>query len=266
MTRAAFQLCELPSAAIARLATPLSLNYGDQPPRSVRYRTQSVFTPVDIEAIVFRPFDRMPPGSVAGCVAQSPARHAMCATVPTAPGFWAILQTALTWGGRQFRAAVDIGIAPLPPRAPHAGFPATRRVQLPSINPDAASNRLLAALPHADRLRVLAGCELVELVFADVLMEPGEDIRHVYFPTDSYISLITPTRACASIEVGLVGDEGMLGVSLLLGVNVAPLQALVQGPGPALRMDAAVFHRALDRSPVLRVVAAVKARLFAAIV
>ena len=123
---------------------------------------------------------------------------------------------------------------------------------MPSINPDTSSNRLIAALPHADRRRVLAGCELVELVFTDVLVEPGEDIRHVYFPPDSFISLTTPTGACTSLEVGLVGDEGMLGISLLLGVNVAPLQALVQGPGPALRMDAAVFHRELDRSPALQ--------------
>lgn len=123
---------------------------------------------------------------------------------------------------------------------------------MPSINPDTSANRLLAALPHADRRRVLAGCERVELIFTDVLVEPGEDIRHVYFPTDSFISLTTPPDACASLEVGLIGDEGMLGVSLLLGVNVAPLQALVQGPGPALRMNAAVFHLELDRSPALQ--------------
>ena len=123
---------------------------------------------------------------------------------------------------------------------------------MPSINPDTSANRLLAALPHEDRRRVLAGGEPVELVFAEVLMEPGEDIRHVYFPTESFITLTTPTDACASLEVGLAGDEGMLGVSLLLGVNVAPLHALVQGPGPALRMDAAVFHRELDRSRALQ--------------
>lgn len=123
---------------------------------------------------------------------------------------------------------------------------------MPSTKPDPAANRLLAALPHQDRRRFVAGCEPVALVFAEVLVEPGKRIHHVYFPTQGFISLTTPPDACTSLQVGLVGDEGMLGVSLLLGVDVAPLHALVQGPGSALRMDAAVFHRELDRGPALQ--------------
>ncbi len=128
----------------------------------------------------------------------------------------------------------------------------TRSIQVPSDQPEFAANRLLAALPPEERWRFLAGCEPVDLAFAEVLVKSGEPIRHVYFPTESFISLTTPPNACASLEVGLVGDEGMLGVSLLLGVDVAPLHALVQGPGPALRMDAAVFHRELERGPALQ--------------
>jgi CRP-like cAMP-binding protein len=127
----------------------------------------------------------------------------------------------------------------------------TRSVQVPSGQPDSAANRLLAALPPEERRLILADCEPVDLVFAEVLVKSGERIRYVYFPTESFISLTTPTDGCASLEVGLVGNEGMLGISLLLGVDVAPRRALVQGPGPALRMDAAPFRCELDRSPTL---------------
>jgi len=99
---------------------------------------------------------------------------------------------------------------------------------------------------------VLARCEEVELRFGDVLCNPGQRMRHVFFPTDGFISLITPANGHAKLEVGLIGDEGMLGVSVMLGVDAAPLQALVQGAGGALRMGASTFAHELKHSPALQ--------------
>ena len=90
-----------------------------------------------------------------------------------------------------------------------------------------------------------AGCEQVRLAFADVLCEPGERIRHVYFPADSFISLAAPVEGRATLEVGLIGNEGMLGIPLILGIDVSAQRALVRGSGAALRMTAASFHREL---------------------
>jgi CRP-like cAMP-binding protein len=111
-----------------------------------------------------------------------------------------------------------------------------------------ARNRLLAALSGQDRQRLLARCQQVQLPFADVLYKPGERIRHVFFPTDSFISLVTSVDGNAHLEVGLVGDEGMLGTSLMLDVDTSPIQAVVQGAGTAWRMDAGAFCRELKTS------------------
>ena len=117
---------------------------------------------------------------------------------------------------------------------------------------DHSENLLLAALPAAERRRLVAHREPVELVVGDTLSEPGDRIRHVYFPIDSFISLIVPIDRQAQLEVGLVGNEGMVGISLILGVNDSPLRALVQGAGFAWRLDAATFRRELALSAALR--------------
>ena len=101
--------------------------------------------------------------------------------------------------------------------------------------PSRAANRLLASLPRKERQRILVGCEPVDLRFAEVLAEAGERIRHVYFPTESFISLTTPINGSASLEVGLIGDEGMLGISVNLVVDISPLHALVHGGMPRRR-------------------------------
>jgi CRP-like cAMP-binding protein len=123
---------------------------------------------------------------------------------------------------------------------------------MPRMKPAIATNRLLSALPNADRRRILGHCEQIELSSADILHEAGTLQQHVYFPTGGFISLVTPLDACAGLEVVLVGSEGMVGVSILLGVAVSPLHHLVQGAGSALRMTAASFRRELEQGPALR--------------
>ena len=115
-----------------------------------------------------------------------------------------------------------------------------------------ARNLILEGLPGRDRQHLLARCDEVQLRFADVLYEPGTRIRHVFFPTSSAISLVTPIDDQPRLEVGLVGDEGMVGISLMLGVSVAPLHAVVQGAGTAWRMDAKRFSLELEHSAALR--------------
>ncbi len=114
------------------------------------------------------------------------------------------------------------------------------------------ANRLLAALPDKNLKHLLANCEPIDLIFADVLCVPGDRVRHVYFPTDSLISLVAPVDGHAGLEVGMVGSEGMFGIGLLLGVDVSPMHALVQGAGPALKMNAERFRRELEDTPALQ--------------
>ena len=116
----------------------------------------------------------------------------------------------------------------------------------------AAANNLLAALPQNDHEQLVARLEPVTLTFGEVLYRPGEAIRHVYFPTDSLVSLLTMVEGHQALEVGLVGHEGMLGIPLALGVSDSPVCALVQGTGMALRMTSAHFRKEFQHSPLLQ--------------
>ena len=115
-----------------------------------------------------------------------------------------------------------------------------------------AVNALIERLPRKDRLRVLAAAEPVELVLSEVLNDPGTPTRHVYFPTEGFISLVARIDGSPGVEVGMVGREGMLGAQLALGVATAPLHALVQGAGRAWRIGAAAFKKELALSPALQ--------------
>ena len=113
---------------------------------------------------------------------------------------------------------------------------------------DPIANSLLAALPRKDYQGLLAGLEPVTLTYGEVLYEPGDPIRHVYFPSDSLVSLLTTVEDHEALEVGLVGREGMVGISLALGMDVASVRALVQGTGTAMRMKSARFLKELRQS------------------
>lgn len=117
---------------------------------------------------------------------------------------------------------------------------------------NAVENHLIELLPVADRSRILSLCEPVELALSEVLCEPGKPTRHVYFPTQGYISLVAQVDGSRGVEVGMVGREGMLGAQLVLGVPTVPLHALVQGNGTAWRIATAPFKRELARSTALR--------------
>ena len=114
------------------------------------------------------------------------------------------------------------------------------------------ANNLLAALPGKHYQRLLSGLEPVTLNFGDVLYEAGEKMRHVYFPGDSLVSLLTLVNGRMALEVGMVGHEGMVGIPLALGAAVSPVRALVQGAGTAMRMKSARFAKEIRRSPQLQ--------------
>lgn len=109
-------------------------------------------------------------------------------------------------------------------------------------------NRLLSALSARARQRLLAGCEQVELHCAEVVCSSGERMTHVYFPTDGIIALVTTLGDGSRLEVGSVGHEGMLGSSLILGVDTSAQHAEVQRSGAAWRLNASAFQRHLQEN------------------
>lgn len=113
------------------------------------------------------------------------------------------------------------------------------------------ANRLIATLPAIERNRFLAVATCVELGFADVLHDAGDRLAHVYFPVTSFISMLRTVDEDSTIEVGMIGNEGMSGHALLLDGNRASVRAVVQGAGSAWRVEAAAFRRCLQDMPAL---------------
>ena len=107
-------------------------------------------------------------------------------------------------------------------------------------------NRLLAALPQKEYQRLRRHLKEIPLVFEDILYQPDGVINDVYFPGSGIISLLAGVKERATIEVGMVGREGMLGLPVFMGVKTSRTLAVVQGAGSALRMKVGPFRKTLE--------------------
>ena len=109
------------------------------------------------------------------------------------------------------------------------------------------ANRLLDGLPEIEYKGLMMKFEIVNLVHKEVLCNAGDKINYVYFPIQSIISLMKHIDAEKTLEVGMIGNEGMLGSTLLLGIDEAPFKAIVQKTGATLRMSATAFNQELEQ-------------------
>ena len=130
--------------------------------------------------------------------------------------------------------------------------PTSRGIRVTITATKITANRLLTALPQHEQRQFQSKAEQVELPYNGILEDSGKPIRHVYFPTTGFIAMTTTNGVHPGLEVGLIGDEGMCGIALVLGVNHSAVRATVQGKGTALRMDAVQFRRLLEVCPALR--------------
>ncbi|MCK9285119.1 MAG: Crp/Fnr family transcriptional regulator [Rhodocyclaceae bacterium] len=117
-------------------------------------------------------------------------------------------------------------------------------MQRAAQSPD--ENRLLAALSRPSYQRLAEYLEPVSLTFGQILYEPGDRIQHVYFPYSGVISLLSVVDSCKAAEVAVVGNEGVVGSSAALGINISHLRAVVQASGTAARITAARMRKEFD--------------------
>ena len=116
------------------------------------------------------------------------------------------------------------------------------------------TNRLLSLLSDNDYERLRPHLSLVILEYRKDLYQASHPFEHVYFPVDGVASLVITTSDGDGVEVGTIGNEGLVGLPICLGDHEAPSSVYVQVPGKALRMDARLFRSELERSPTLNLV------------
>jgi len=109
-------------------------------------------------------------------------------------------------------------------------------------------NHLIAALPKSDMERLHLHLELVEMPLGDVIYESGTQLRHVYFPTTSIVSLLYVMEDGASAEIAVVGNEGIIGIALFMGGESTPSRAIVQSAGFAYRLEAPLLKKEFNRA------------------
>jgi len=114
------------------------------------------------------------------------------------------------------------------------------------------ANQLLAALPKKDYQALQRHLEEVPLVFEEVLYQPNALLSDVYFPNSGIVSLLAGVNERSTLEVGLVGNEGVVGLSVFLGVNSSLNRAVVQGAGSAMKMKATAFRKTSNHGGVLQ--------------
>jgi len=113
------------------------------------------------------------------------------------------------------------------------------------------NNRLLAALPKEEYQRLFPKFEQVRLIFSENIYDHGETIRHIYFPSSGIISLLATVEETATLEVGIIGKEGVVGIPVFLGVKTSLNRAVVQGEGLAMRIKTADFLKECRKGGVL---------------
>jgi CRP-like cAMP-binding protein len=123
---------------------------------------------------------------------------------------------------------------------------------MPKSPPDPLKNRLLAALADAERRRWFPELEAVDMPLGQVLYESGRTLAHVYFPTTAIVSLLYVMENGASAEIAVVGNEGIVGISLFMGGESTPSRAVVQSAGRGYRLKADLMKEEFNRAgPVL---------------
>jgi len=113
-------------------------------------------------------------------------------------------------------------------------------------------NRLLAALPEKERERLIPQLEILTLFAKETIYEAGEEMNYVYFPLDCIVVLISSVESKATVEVGLIGNEGLVGAEILMGAGHSTSQALILTEGKALRLPAAIVRKEAKRSSRMR--------------